>query len=238
MRFAKQVVDLGGGRPFDRSLGPTTEIVLFGPLKSPSCHLLGAREAPRRGFSLDEVHRVSKPGDNRAEPSPKAIDWRRTYEQLVAYGRRRHRLLLEDAQQVAQEAIRRFFDPTYLGYDSELHGSVLRFLGSIVNGIVSNERQRGSSAKSFLGFANEQEMPSPEEDAIARERFNQVVAKLMERTTRDHIARKLLAVMLEGVEGIEREAEKVGVSAAEEIEKARRRLKAHVEAITNSLGEN
>ena len=43
--------------------------------------------------------------------------------------------------------------------------------------------------------------------------------------------------MLEGIEGIEQEAERVGVPVAE-IQKALRRLKAHVEVITNSLGDN
>ena len=180
---------------------------------------------------------MTKHGGNRAEAAPKDTDWKWIYEQLVAYGRRHHHLPLEDAKQVSQEAIRRFFDPDYLPYDLEVHGSVLRFLGSIVNGIVSNGRQRSSSAKWFLGFASDEQMESPEEHAIARERFDLVVAKLIERTTRDPIARSLLAVMLEGVEGIDAEAERVGVSATE-IENARRRLKAHVEAITNSLGDN
>jgi hypothetical protein len=137
-----------------------------------------------------------------------------------------------------QEAIRRFFDPDYVRYDPDLHGTVLNFLGSIANAIAANTRRRGSSAKWFLGFANDQEQPrSPEQHAIAKERFERVLAKLLERTKHDSIAQKLLAVVLDGAEGIEQEAERVGVSVAE-IEKALRRLKAHIETITNSLGEN
>lgn len=181
---------------------------------------------------------MSKFGDDRAEPAPESIDWKETYEQLVGYGRRQHRLSLEDAKQVAQEAIRRFFDPAYLRYDPAVHGTVLSFLGSIVNALVANMRRRGSSSKWFLGFADGENQPrSPEDHAIAKERFERVLVKLIERTKHDPIARKLLAAMLDGAEGIEQEAGRVGVSIAE-IEKARRRLKAHVEKITNSMGDN
>lgn len=150
---------------------------------------------------------MSKSGDDRAALGPEPIDWRWTYEQLVAFGRRRHRLSPEEAEQDAQEAIRRFFDPSYIRYDPAVHGTVLSFLGSIVNAIVANIRKRSSSAKWFLGFANDEEQPrSPEEHAIAKERFERVLAKLLERTKHDPIARRLLAVMLDGAEGIEQEA--------------------------------
>ena len=181
---------------------------------------------------------MSKLGDDRAAPDLESIDWKWTYENLVAFGRRRHRLTSEQAEQDAQEAISRVFDPAYIRYDPAVHGTLLEFLGSIVNAIVANRRRRGSPAKWFLGLEGDEEEPrSPEEHAIAKERFERVLVKLLERTKHDPIARKLLAVMLEGVEGIENEADRVGVTAAQ-IEKALRRLKAHVEVITNSLGEN
>ena len=181
---------------------------------------------------------VSKLGDDRAEPASESIDWKWTYENLVAFGRRRHGSLPEDAEQDAQEAIRRFFDPAYVRYDAERHGAVLEFLGSIVNAIVANRRRRGSSPKAFLdGRSDDGEPMTPEDVAIAREHARRVVVKLVERTGRDAIVTKLLAVMMQEVQDIEEQAERVGVSLAA-IEKARRRLHAHVEAITNSLGEN
>lgn len=181
---------------------------------------------------------MSKLGDDRAEPLPESIDWKSTSEQLVAFARRRHRLTAEEAEQDAQEAIRRFFDPDYVRFDPAAHGTLLEFLGSIVNAIVANRRRRGSSSKAFLGWGTDDGEPmTPEDIAIAREHAGRVVAKLVERTERAPVVARLLAVLLEGVEGIENEAERVGVSVAE-IEKARRRLKAHVEVITNSLGEN
>ena len=47
------------------------------------------------------------------------IDWGELFERLCAYGMGKMRLNPADAEQVAQEALRRFLDPEYAGWDRQ-----------------------------------------------------------------------------------------------------------------------
>jgi len=71
-----------------------------------------------------------------------SVDWRQTSERLVRFARRRlqRRGVFDEelAQDIAGEALVRYFDPAYASFDSERHESVAYFLGSTVNGLLRN----------------------------------------------------------------------------------------------------
>lgn len=73
---------------------------------------------------------------------PDGIDWGDVFERLCAYGMGRMRLNPADAEQVAQEALRRFLDPAYAAWDRAKEPNLLRHLGSIFNGIVRDMRTK------------------------------------------------------------------------------------------------
>src|SRR5579859_6882282 len=70
-------------------------------------------------------------------------DWSRIHARVVAYAfaRCRSRALAED---LAQGAIRCVLDPAYAEWDPQKQPSLARFLGSVVNGLLRNERVRAS----------------------------------------------------------------------------------------------
>lgn len=167
-----------------------------------------------------------------------AIDWRTIHKRLFTFAVRRHRLSPDDADEVVQQAILRFLDPAYVAYDPAVHGDVLRFLGSIVNSLVANQRRRPSTLPLLVVvFEHLDTAPSPEDQAIVTEHAREVVALLLERTARDRIASRLLALLLEGVTDPEEQAANLGVAVAE-IKNAMRRLKTYLETITKGTGGN
>ena len=188
---------------------------------------------------LREVNIVTKHGERRAESAPEDTDWNAIYRRLVAYGIVHHRLSLEDAEQVAQEALGRFFDPAYAAYDPQTHNDLLRFLRSTVNGIVVNQhRRQASSADWFVRSVGLVETePSPEDYAIAAEHAHIVLEKLTQRTAADPLARRIIATTLDGIHGATEQAETLGVSI-EEVYRARRRIKDYLAAVVGNLGGN
>lgn len=167
------------------------------------------------------------------------IDWRTIHKRLFTFAVRRHRLSPDDADEVVQQAILRFLDPAYVAYDPAVHGDVLRFLGSIVNSLVANQRRRPSTIPLLVVVFEHltDTAPSPEDQAIGTEHAREVVALLLERTARDPIAGRLLTLLLEGVTDPEEQAAKLGVPVAE-IKNAMRRLKTHLETLTKGTGGN
>jgi DNA-directed RNA polymerase specialized sigma24 family protein len=173
----------------------------------------------------------------RAAPALDTADWKAVSKRLFAYALRRHRLSPEDAEQIAQEAIRRFFDPAYSRYAPEAHGDVLRFLGSVVNGIVVNQRRRRHErpASTFALDALIDSAPSPEDRAADAEHARAIVAVLMNRTQDDRIARRVLEIMSQGISKPAEQAAELAVPIAE-VYLARRRLKSHLAAVTSPTG--
>lgn len=171
-------------------------------------------------------------------PMTAGIDWTAIRKRLVAFARRKG-LAREDAEQVAQEAIGRVFDPAHAPYDPDVHGDLLRFLGSVVNGLISNLRKRRSYTPLSMQAVSAlvETAPSPEDDAIAREQARDVVEALLERTADDPIAHRILALMREGVMTPIEQAARLGVPISE-IYKAKRRLKTHSGAIRKASGGN
>ena len=182
---------------------------------------------------------MTKHRGNRAQIAPADADWNSIYKRLVAYGIGHHRLSLEDAEQVAQEALGRFFDPLYAKYEPQAHGDILRFLGSTVNGLVVNQQRRDAGSADWFvrsGALVETE-PSPEDYAIAAEHAHIVLEKLKQRTTGDPLAQQIITKTLDGVHGAADQAEALGVSI-EEVYRARRRIKDYLAAVIGNLGGN
>jgi hypothetical protein len=80
-------------------------------------------------------------------PSIEAVlasqDWSDLARRLTRYAHVRLRgRSWETAEEIAQEAIARLLDPAYASWDRERHPDLFDGLGYIVNGLVSNYRQR------------------------------------------------------------------------------------------------
>jgi DNA-directed RNA polymerase specialized sigma24 family protein len=150
-----------------------------------------------------------------------------------------HRLSLEDAEQLAQEAICRIFAVDYARYEPDTHGDVLRFLGSILNGLVANQRRHEAYGTSWLVASDVlvESHSSPEEHAMLAEHGRLALAKLRRRAKRDVLVMRLVeAILFDGIHGPAEQAKHLGVRV-EAIYEAWRRLREHLEAISNSMGD-
>lgn len=68
------------------------------------------------------------------------IDWSSVAKRLTGFAKRRlgSRGTWEDAEDLATEAITRVFAPNYKAWDPAVEPDLLRHLGSVVNGFISN----------------------------------------------------------------------------------------------------
>lgn len=75
------------------------------------------------------------------------VDWNKVFRRLVVYAHRKlgARASLAQAEDLAADAVQRFFDPKYANWDPEHCPSLDWHLGSIVNGILRNRVRRKST---------------------------------------------------------------------------------------------
>ena len=190
-----------------------------------------------KGRVFERQYIVTNQGGNRAADAPAGTDWTAITRRLVLLAVHRHRLSLEDAEQIAQDAVCRFFDAEYVRYEPDTHGDVARFLGSIVNGLVVNHRRHDAHGTAWLvgsaGLVDTQ--PSPEEHAMLAEHGRHALAKLRRRTKRDVLVMRLVeAILFDGIHGPTEQAKHLGVRI-KDIYEAWRRLREHLEAISISI---
>ncbi|MCA9670845.1 MAG: sigma-70 family RNA polymerase sigma factor [Myxococcales bacterium] len=170
-----------------------------------------------------------------------ALDWADVLTRLVAYSLRRLRRFgvgnVADAEQIAQEAVRRLLDPEY-GSSLEAFDDARALqwqLQSIVNGLINNY-QRKRATRAELSFSPA-ELPRAAASGGEAYHVDKLDAELVMRRLRarleaqDPIAAQL--VELYELKPAEQAAE-LGRSVRE-IYNARRRLKEHIEAVRREL---
>jgi DNA-directed RNA polymerase specialized sigma24 family protein len=105
----------------------------------------------------------------------------------------------EDAEDLAQGAIQRAFDPRYQRWSPKAQPNIFWFLGSLVNGAVSNLRQKKARGVEILHGQEDLEELAPEavdatDDVMARrERARLIVAELGRRVATDRACVRVLA---------------------------------------------
>ena len=169
------------------------------------------------------------------------FDWGEAYKRLFAYavsklGRSRS----TDAEEIAQEAIRQFFDPEHYDWersDGDGLDELLRDLGSRVNGLVSNywkkRKRRGDWA--HLDTDPPAATASPEVRVANAEDLQWAVNEVLDRIAEnDELAGEVLLQMSEGVEHPGDIASVLGVGV-KKVYNARRRLKPHIDAVAREL---
>lgn len=171
------------------------------------------------------------------------LDWPDIYKRLTLFAYQR--LDQQDperaarAQDLAAEAISRFFDDSYAGWDPQVHPSLLIYLGSVINGLLINERRlqrRHQEATPELELLSSRDpIKTPEQHALRREQLNIALTTLHARLKDDPLSSAILEKWIaRGLERPQELAKALNVTTTE-IRNANRRLKNHIEIVRDEL---
>lgn len=159
--------------------------------------------------------------------------WRLAVKKLVVWTVKKHRMNPADAEQVVQEAILLFLQAGGQA-DPNNPKALIDKLGSNINGIAVNRRRKKAELAVRLtagGVDAELEDPPDAEQGIADDQLaRKVISTLLERIGDDELATAVVMQMIDGVDNPADQARALGRDVRE-VYNARRRLKAHVEAI-------
>ena len=173
-----------------------------------------------------------------------SLDWADIFRRLVLFAFRRGQLRgvagsLADAEDIAAEAIRRLLDSDYADWDAGREPDLLRYLGSTVNGLISNASraarlrvERSLSDPSILQRAEQTMASNDKIDDV--EECHRARLLLDRRVADDELIRKLLSLEREGITKPAMQATRLEL-AISVIYKARRRLARHREAVRREL---
>ena len=173
-----------------------------------------------------------------------SLDWADIFRRLVLFAFRRGQLRgaagsLADAEDMAAEAIRRLLDSDYADWDAGREPDLLRYLGSTVNGLISNTSraarlrvERSLSDPSILQSAERTMTSSAKNDEV--EECQRARLLLDRRVADDELMRGLLALENEGITKPAMQATRLEL-AISVIYKARRRLTRLREAVRREV---
>ena len=170
----------------------------------------------------------------------RAAEWPKLLKQLTEYARRRT-TRIEDAEDVAQTAIKRVFDPRYVDWDPAKE-PLLKHLVSVVNGVLVNNRRKRTSRElghdpevlaAMHTHTNHAESRLMTEEAKAR-----AFAALRESVAGDELASAMVELDLLGISTPREQQARLMDVPMERIRSARRRIHAHAEKIAQRLGED
>jgi hypothetical protein len=166
-----------------------------------------------------------------------SCDWREVARRLTLFAFRRlgRGAQQSDAEELAQEALRRFLDPNYAGWDRSVEPDLLRHLGSIVNGLVSNRVQRAKRRQDVtLDNADLVAHENSDSRLVAADHVRHLVLRIRAALEDDPQAERVFELMLDGVDRPAEQATELGIPASD-LYKIRRRLLAAIENIQMNL---
>lgn len=164
--------------------------------------------------------------------------WGSVYRRLLVWAIRSHGLNPADAEEVVQEAIRQFL--TAGGATVDGAGSLLRGVGSRINGLIANRRRK----KAFI-LTSDGATPEPEngDEGRVEERLinddwsRKATSLLLDRIDKDKILFSMIEKMADGLETPSELADALRLDA-QDIYNARRRLNTHVAAVTAAMEDS
>lgn len=159
--------------------------------------------------------------------------WQLAFSRLVPWTVKRHRMNPADAEETVQDAIRLFLKAGGQANPADPK-ALLDALGSRINGIAVNRRRKKAELAVRLtadGEAAELDDPPDVEQRMVDDQIaRKAVSALLERIESDDVATAIVMQTMEGVEDPADQAKALG-RGAQEVYKARRRLKSHVESV-------
>lgn len=172
------------------------------------------------------------------------IDWSRVSKRLTAFAHWRlgSRGTWQDAEDLANEAITRVFSPDYKAWDPATEPDLLRHLGSVVNGLISNMSR--TAREELGGDVLGEEGTAPRRDAHrtagvaswvdGKIYATEILERIATEVEGDKLASKVFWLEVEGVPEPKNQAARLG-RPIRDIYNARRRLEAKLAMVKEAL---
>jgi hypothetical protein len=160
-------------------------------------------------------------------------DWASLLRRLTEFAWRKiHKSSWEEAEDIAQTAVRRAFDPSCQRWNPSAQPNVFWFLGNMVGGIVANRRRKLKTGRVDVLYDQEDleelaaEAVDASDDVMARrERARLIVLELKRRIATDRAALAVLAAFEAEIDDPKEQALAAGV-AMQAVYNARSKLRA------------
>jgi hypothetical protein len=160
-------------------------------------------------------------------------DWASLSQRLTEFAWRKiHKRSWEEAEDIAQTAIRRAFDPKCRRWNPKAQPSVFWFLGNMVGGIIANHRRRlkGGRIETLYDQEGLEDLAPEAIDATdatlaRRQRATLIVRELERRVAADRACTLVLAAYQAEVDDPREQAERA-VLAMQAVYNARSKLRA------------
>lgn len=181
---------------------------------------------------MTEVHEVEK--------LLAGQDWSAITMKLVAFAHRRlGRRSLETAKEVAQEALTRIWDPKYKDWDPHVEPSLLKHLGSVVNGIVRNMHTapgvRAEVLQDPVVLVQTAEPGASDGRGVdGKLDAGKFLDRLLEKAVDDELVTEVIFLMSDSVDRPKEQAEKLN-RPVREIYNANRRLVDYRSAVSKAF---
>jgi len=172
------------------------------------------------------------------------IDWSRSSKRLTAFAHWRlgSRGTWEDAEDLANEAITRVFSPDYKAWDPATEPDLLRHLGSVVNGLISNRSR--TAREELAGDALGEDGAAPRREvhrteggaswADGRIFATEILERVATAVEGDKLVSKVFWLEVEGVAEPKDQASRLS-RPIRDIYNARRRLEAKLAIVNEEL---
>ena len=169
-------------------------------------------------------------------------DWKALSKRLTEFAWRKiHKRSWEDAEDIAQTAIRRTFDAKCQRWNPKAQPDLFWFLGNMVPGIIANERRRQRSGRAETPYDHEdleelatERVEATDETMARRERARQIVVELKTQVAGDRAAAAVLAAYEDEIDSPHAQAEAAGL-AIQAVYNARSKLRALATQIAQTL---
>jgi DNA-directed RNA polymerase specialized sigma24 family protein len=159
-------------------------------------------------------------------------DWTSLTTRLTEFAWRNiARTSWEEAEDIAQDAIKQVYDPRYQRWNPKAQPNFFWFLGHLVNGLISNRRQKNRRNVVVLHDQEDLEEMQPEaigatDEVLARrQRASLIVAELERRAATDRGCAAVLAAFAREIDAPEEQVEATGLWL-KAVYKARYKLRA------------
>jgi DNA-directed RNA polymerase specialized sigma24 family protein len=167
-------------------------------------------------------------------------DWHSLSRRLTEFAYRKiNRTSWEDAEDLAQSAVRQVFDPSHQRWNPKAQPNIFWFLGHVVHGLISNRRKKNLRDIVVLSEQEDLEELHPEaiegtDEVMARRERARLIVEELGRQAKERTCALVLAAFTAEIDDPRAQSESTKLTM-QEVYNARHKLRALALAIAHTF---